>query len=333
MIVTNLSPKEFAQYRAERKKEERQTKALLNSLGYSSKTVPADLWKLFNQCASRQLFLNEPNLYQVDGKATERLLLHKLRFDNAGLSERFIAVMASKHPEFKLHAHRQPVECLEDREVEFTHRVLMTAAAVTRVACQVLDLAHIFLATDYLWRPISEEQLAATAPPLNFQSWPARPRRVMRFRTESYADLLLTRSLLAPCVCRWTDSEARSYDTKGVETATTTLSGHEVEFELADDRHTLDELRWLLNEVTDLHVAAQSLNYADQYTGERLNYEYLERMAPTGDRLLEVRKTLACMKPLKSYYDERLEEVLDNFDVDELIENDDLEEELDEVTE
>lgn len=267
-----------------------QLEQLLLSLGYTRSTLPPAQWNRFASVAQRHLFLLEPNNYQCDGSPTQRTLLHKLRFPTGLLAAQFIAAMAAKYPDFHLQRCLQPLAGLDDHEVELTHRVLMSAAEVTRAACQALELAHLYSADgDYHWVPVEDDYQTPQPGPITFATWPHRPNRVMRLRTGSYGDTLLIRLILAPWVCRWTDVESRSADSNGVEVAVTTLFGHEVEFEIADDSIKLDDLRWLLNQAVDLHVAAQTLNYVDQYTGERLHYSYLKRIEPSSEVLAALR--------------------------------------------
>lgn len=302
--------KDIDRYAMQRTREEAQAAKMLAELGYSKESLPADLWRQVLEQACRNHMLRKANRYQVDGKATEHTLLHKLRFPNEALAQQFISTLAGKRPEIRLRACIRPVECLEDREVELTHQVLMTAPDVTRVCSQILEVAHIYLADDYHWLPLDNAGASTPPPPISFQAWPSRPKRTMRMRTEFYGDLVLARLILAPWVCRWTDVEGRSYDTDGAKTAVSSLDGHEVEFELANDAVTLDQLRWLLNQATDLHVAAESLNYADCYTGERLHYSYLRRMAPSDDVLASLKKSLAQLESFRDAIVERLDGLL-----------------------
>lgn len=293
--------------------QESQLEQLLLSLGYTRATLPPAQWDRFASAAQRHLFLLEPNNFQCDGGPTQRTLLHKLRFPTGLLAAQFIAAMAARYPDFHLQRCLQPLASLGDHEVELTHRVLMSAAEVTRAACQVLELAHIYLADgDYHWVPVEDGYQTPLPGPITFASWPDRPNRVMRLRTEFYGDILLIRLMLAPWVCRWTDVESRSADSDGVEVAVTTVFGHEVEFEIADDSIKLDDLRWLLNQAVDLHVAAQTLNYVDQYTGERLHYSYLERIEPSSEVLDALRSRVAPLQTAMAEIADRFAGVLED---------------------
>jgi hypothetical protein len=43
----------------------------------------------------------------------------------------------------------------------------------------------------------------------------------------------------------------------------------EVIVEIIESGPTLDEIREIMNNITDCHIATQTLNYLDEYTGER----------------------------------------------------------------
>lgn len=75
--------------------------------------------------------------------------------------------------------------------------------------------------------------------------------------------------------------------------------------------------------MTDMHIAAESLSYADGYTGDRLDYEYLDRMTPPGDVLLKLRKTLARLASFKEYLDVRFTDLMEELNVDEVADEDD----------
>jgi hypothetical protein len=308
------SPERLASIQAELALERAKAQGLLQSLGYSSKAVPPALWHELTEHALRFQFLDKPNIYEVDGQASEQTLLHVLRFENPALTSHFISALSERYPDFMLRTVVQPVECLEYREVELTHRVRMTSRDVTRVVSCLFEVAHTYHAADYRWC-LARERHGLSPLNIAFDTWPSRPKRTMRLRTEFLSDLILARLILAPYACRWTDVERQSLKANGEKTAVEGLDGNEAEFELADDQVTLDQLRWLLSNVTDMHVAAESLNYADRYTGERLHYEYLEQMTPSDDVLMKMRRTLANLRSFKDYADERFNELLVALDV------------------
>lgn len=310
-----LTPSDSAKFEAKLSREITHATELLAKLGHTCATTAPQLWPQLLERTRQNLFLGGRNRYQVDGKPTERQLLHKLRFPNEALARLFEVTITTKHPDIEFHLCIQPVECLEDREVVLSSRVLMTPEEVSRVCCQVLTVAHVYMGSDYHWSPVTSSDARWPKPPMSFQDWPSRPRRRMRLRTEFYNDLLLARFILAPWVCRWTDVDARTLDTCGAQPAVTTLDGHEAEFELANDDVTLDQLRWLLSQAPDLHVAAQSLNYVDCYTGERLDYEYLERMTPPENVLASLRKSLARLEHARNDVIERLDGLLQELGV------------------
>lgn len=299
------SPEEQARIDEKIRREHQQALEVLQSLGYSQATVPAPLWAKLLSYAERFQFLNEENRFQVDGKPTEATLLHTLRFSNPTLANHFVATLTARDPDVEVCSNKQPVEYLEDREIEVRHRVLMTCQSLTRVVCLMVQTASIYLGEYDTWHEEPQDGNQATPASLSFQHWPEQRKRRMRLRTEFHTDLLLTRLLLAPYVCRWTDADGYSVENSGQKTAVTTLYGHEAEFELADDSVTLDQLRWLLHQVTDLHVAAQSLKYADEYDGDRIHYEYLDRMTPPDDVLTKMAEVCARLERFKEDIDDR----------------------------
>jgi hypothetical protein len=50
-------------------------------------------------------------------------------------------------------------------------------------------------------------------------------------------------------------------------------------FVLESDGPSLNEIRWLVNSLQDCHVAAETLEPLDSYTGERMDYELLDEIA------------------------------------------------------
>ncbi len=62
--------------------------------------------------------------------------------------------------------------------------------------------------------------------------------------------------------------------------ATRIGADREIEVELTPDAPCVDHLAWMLNQVPDLDVAAESLTRAERYTGRRLPGWLVEQMAP-----------------------------------------------------
>ena len=83
-----------------------------------------------------------------------------------------------------------------------------------------------------------------------------------------------------------------------------------IEFEVTESAPKLDHLRWLLSKVTDMHVAAESLNYAERYNGERLPYDMVAQMEPPDDVIDELNERLRKIAEATPELVERLEEAL-----------------------
>jgi hypothetical protein len=103
----------------------------------------------------------------------------------------------------------------------------------------------------------------------------ARNSIAYRLRAECEYDADLVRALLARWLLSWTQRFS-SVDASGQ----IGWPDVDIEIRLKKDAPPLESLRWLLNETSDLHVAAQSLDYANSYTGERVDYELVEAAVP-----------------------------------------------------
>lgn len=261
---------------------------LLKTLGYSEPAVEPHLWRRLMREASRVQFLNEPNRYQVRGMPVEHKLIHRTHFRNPKLANLFIVNMAAQHPSFDVVSIVQPVESLEDREVCLRHRTMMTPQGVAATSCALITIAAAYCGDYQGWRRESAaDRRDATLPRKSQLS--VKERRRMTFRAEYLGDVVLARLALAPYVCRWADADDLGTDTKGAKTAACSGRGHTIELEVIDGAPSLDQLRWLLAQMTDMHVAAESLDYTACYTGERIHYKYLERMTPPSAVLEEMR--------------------------------------------
>jgi len=111
--------------------------------------------------------------------------------------------------------------------------------------------------------------------------------RQLKGRTEFLRDTFIVRLLMAPHAVQWKDADGGGFlsDGPGV------VHGMDSDFEvvLSESAPCLDHLRWMVNQVPDLHVAAESLQYEAKYTGDRLPHDLVERMTPP----VEVREQMA----------------------------------------
>lgn len=100
----------------------------------------------------------------------------------------------------------------------------------------------------------------------------------LRMRAECRSDSQRIQGLLLPWILSWKESSGSRTDDShidddGVVWASQTWgSDTEVQFTLKKNGPNLQEVRWLIDKLVDCHVAAESVNIADQYTGERLSF-------------------------------------------------------------
>lgn len=98
-------------------------------------------------------------------------------------------------------------------------------------------------------------------------------------RCEFLCDAIILRYALSPWVVGWKDEQWNDDDEHGVPKRMRE-SDRSIEFLVSEDAPRLNHLRWLINQITDMHVAAESLNYAEHYDESRLSYKVIERITP-----------------------------------------------------
>lgn len=114
-------------------------------------------------------------------------------------------------------------------------------------------------------KPIQSPALAMTHAPRRFV-----PGKSYQMRTECQPDCDVARGLLNPWLASWTENSARCPDTGDL-----LPPDMDVEFTLVESAPELCTLRWLLSLAVDLHVAAESLDLAEKYSGKRIDYEVI----------------------------------------------------------
>lgn len=86
-----------------------------------------------------------------------------------------------------------------------------------------------------------------------------------KFRAECATDVQAIRAALLPWVFEW--QETRDVETfDGIDYPT---AGMTVEFSTVDDGPTFNEIQWLLDGISNAHIAAESIQPTEKYTGER----------------------------------------------------------------
>jgi molybdopterin converting factor small subunit len=104
-------------------------------------------------------------------------------------------------------------------------------------------------------------------------------------RTECRFDCQQIIAILRPWLLSWKESSGYladdSYvDGNGVIWASQNWAlDTDVQFIIKPDGPCLNEIRWMLNALVDCHVAAESVDVLGKYTGERIDFEELEKVA------------------------------------------------------
>lgn len=105
-----------------------------------------------------------------------------------------------------------------------------------------------------------------------------------QMRTKCRFDCESIRAILGPWLVSWKETSGYKYDdshvdANGVIWASMNWGADtDVQFIVREDSPTLNEIRWFMGKLTDCHVAAESLNTLEQYTGARIDYDLLESL-------------------------------------------------------
>lgn len=115
--------------------------------------------------------------------------------------------------------------------------------------------------------------------------------REYKLRAECQSDAELIRSHLAPWVERWQMNECHEPRGDGTTYWTPDV---EVEFTISAAGPSKGELKWLINSITDCDIAAESLDGAAEYTGDRYPLDASDCIVrqPPVQTLQESRRTL-----------------------------------------
>lgn len=120
--------------------------------------------------------------------------------------------------------------------------------------------------------------------------------RHMKLRTEFMTDAIELRISLAPYVLSWNESFDEQFS--GGNKKHPPIGDREVEFELSSTAPKLDHMRWLLIQIPDMHVPAESLHTVERYTGARLPHDLIEEMEPP---VAVIKKMLATAKEVAEW--------------------------------
>lgn len=117
-------------------------------------------------------------------------------------------------------------------------------------------------------------------------------------RAECQADCVLMRAVLGRWLTVW--REDRCY-VEGSDGVSHPIPDVDIVFSMRAHAPSLEEIRWLLDCLIDCHVAAQSLNHASEYTGERVYDKLPQLMRRPGDEVVKearecARRTKVCLR-------------------------------------
>lgn len=131
--------------------------------------------------------------------------------------------------------------------------------------------------------------------------------REYKFRAECQGDADLVRSHLAPWLERWQMNECHDILEDGTSYR---LPDVEVEFTISESGPSKGELKWLVNSIVDCHVAAESLEGAAEFTGQRYRLDESDCIVspPHASMLAESGRTLERYRQYLGIQLERLDE-------------------------
>lgn len=181
----------------------------------------------------------------------------------------FKEAVLKKFSDMRHVATRELAESCDDVEVVFEADLPRSSDAYRSRYSALRKFAeqhNANLWNDYLVGPTRED---APKPPSGVK---------LKMRTEFLNDAVELRVALAAFVLHWSDFSINIGDCDGP--AKVNNIDRDIEFEVAESAPALDHLRWYINQIANLHVPAQTLHYADEYTGARLPYHLLEEMEP-----------------------------------------------------
>lgn len=109
--------------------------------------------------------------------------------------------------------------------------------------------------------------------------------RHFRLRTEFRCDCPKIIALLQPWIQLWLEADGLIGQPAEIDPEGYVWIDHgwsldtEVQFVIKPDGPSLNEIRWLINLITDCHVPAQTLENFCRYTGERIHFEQVSAIS------------------------------------------------------
>jgi len=260
---------------------------ILHDLGLCEATASEAAWPALEQWATMNEAMEESR-FETIGGSPMRTLRHELHLPDARAAAKLHTTVPLEDLSLAVQGDEQLTETLPDRRLTLVGPCLCTTMELTkRTSALIVAAAHFggrYEGYQEVW-----DLKVGDAPGVvrtNLANWPAvsaaaqaaAPRH-LKARTECMQDAMLVRALLAPWTISWKDNDSLSM-LLALGPATRIGADREIEVELTPDAPCVDHLAWMLNQVPDLHVAAESLTRAERYTGRRLPGGLIERMAP-----------------------------------------------------
>ena len=106
-----------------------------------------------------------------------------------------------------------------------------------------------------------------------------------QLRTECRCDCEVIRAILRPWLVSWKETSGYTHDDShigedGVIWASMNWNSNtEAQFIFGEGAPGLDEIRWLIDKLTDCKIAAQTVNTRESYTGDSIDYRALKILA------------------------------------------------------
>lgn len=260
---------------------------MLNELGLFEVAVEPGAWHALTTWAAMNETFEESRTNQL-GRRPVMSLRHEVHLPNEQAAATFQATVPLRSLSLEVQNVEQLAETLPDRRVTLVGRCECRAAEMTRrTSALILAASHVqgrYEGFQEVWdlslgdEPgvIRTNLMNCFAGSLDTQS--TLPRD-LKARSECIRDTLLAHTVLAPWALAWKDTDSLRLR-PGSQVARTSGLDRDIEVVVSHDAPPVDQLVWMLNQVPDLHVVAETLTGAERYTGRRLPGGLIDRMAP-----------------------------------------------------
>lgn len=174
-----------------------------------------------------------------------------------------------QHPDLRHVETRQLVDSCADQELVFTAELPVSSAVFSNLAETFRELAEKH-DSDYWSFHIGSLDSNESK----------RPRgKELMMRCEFLGDAIELRLALGQYVLNWTELSTNLCE-EGDHPVKLNGFDRELKFEVIEDCPSIDHLRWYINQIDDMHVAAETLQYAERYTGIRMPDWLLDTIEP-----------------------------------------------------